>query len=293
MSGGDNDVAYIYTANFATTAERDAYAAQLRNLGIEQVRLGEENRAPTDILLSPNSIREHSRNGVEVGQLSAVDADVGDTFTYRLLDNAGGRFALSVVDGVAKIVTADGMKLDFEQQRSHDITIEVNDGHGGVLERMLTIDVRNMVIEIISQSTGSHRLVGGGSADQINGGGGNDTLVGGQGKDRLTGGTGEDVFIFDQRPNESNRDTVTDFSVLEDKIHLTQLAFNKAGPLGQLTAAAFHAGAQAHDGDDRIIYDASTGKLFYDADGTGITAAVEIATFTTKPDLTAGHFLII
>ena len=54
--------------------------------------------------------------------------------------------------------------------------------------------------------------------DSLFGGEGNDTLQGGQGNDRLSGGAGQDVFVFVPGTYE---DTITDFTLGEDKIDLT------------------------------------------------------------------------
>ena len=54
--------------------------------------------------------------------------------------------------------------------------------------------------------------------DRLFGGQGNDRLQGGPGNDRLSGGPGQDVFVFVPGTYE---DTITDFTLGEDKIDLT------------------------------------------------------------------------
>ena len=44
---------------------------------------------------------------------------------------------------------------------------------------------------------------------------------------------------------------------------------------------------------DRIIYETDTGKLFYDADGSGENPAVQIAKLSPNLKLTASDFWII
>jgi Ca2+-binding RTX toxin-like protein len=48
----------------------------------------------------------------------------------------------------------------------------------------------------------------------------------------------------------------------------------------------------AKDANDRFIYDQLTGKLYYDADGTGSAARQNIATFEGAPALTAADFQV-
>lgn len=84
------------------------------------------NRAPTDILLSDATVSEADANGTEVGRLTAIDPDAGDSFTWRLIDDAGGRFAISG----DRLVVKDGALIDYETQDRHSVTIEVADADG-------------------------------------------------------------------------------------------------------------------------------------------------------------------
>jgi serralysin len=142
----------------------------------------------------------------------------------------------------------------------------------------------------------SNTLQGFGGNDRIYGGAGNDRLYGGNGNDVLSGGSGEDSFIFDTKPNKStNRDTITDFRVVDDTIRLDNAVFTKVGANGTLKSSGFYANltGKAHDRDDRIIYEKDTGRLFYDADGTGSKAAIHFATVGKKLTLTNKEFYII
>lgn len=138
---------------------------------------------------------------------------------------------------------------------------------------------------------GDDRLSGGAGNDKFSGGAGNDKLAGGAGKDVLTGGAGKDHFVFDTRPSAGNIDTVTDFSVVSDRLDLDHDVFSKL-PVGALKPSAFVIGTKAADSSDRIIYDDKTGKLFYDADGTGKLVAVHFATLDAHLKLVADDFLI-
>ena len=64
--------------------------------------------------------------------------------------------------------------------------------------------------------------------------------------------------------------------------------------VGVLEANAFRVGSKAADADDRIIYDLSSGALFYDRDGNGAARQVKFAVLANKPEkLHEGDFLVI
>ena len=48
-----------------------------------------------------------------------------------------------------------------------------------------------------------------------------------------------------------------------------------------------------HDADDRVVYNTTTGQLFYDADGNGAGAAMLFATLDGHPPIVAGDFTVI
>jgi cysteinyl-tRNA synthetase len=137
---------------------------------------------------------------------------------------------------------------------------------------------------------------GGGGNDKIFGKGGKDTISGGQGRDTLEGGSGKDHFLFDSKLSARNHDAITDFAHDVDVIALDHKIFSAIGDA--LSDGAFYAkrgATEAHDEDDRIIYDKKTGKLYYDADGNaeGGQDAIHFATLTTKPVIDADDFLIV
>ncbi len=137
---------------------------------------------------------------------------------------------------------------------------------------------------------GDDTLNGGDGADMLDGGNGVDRLDGGLGNDVLIGGTGADTFVLSTAIGGGNVDTITSFNVADDTIELDTSVFTGIG-LGALAAGAFVTGTAAGDGDDRIIYNPATGALFYDADGNGAGAAVQIATLGAGLALTAADFI--
>lgn len=149
-----------------------------------------------------------------------------------------------------------------------------------------------------------NNLQGKGGADVLNGMGGNDVLAGGNGADRLIGGVGidklaggggADKFVLNAAASATNRDTIQDFTVGSDKIQLENGVFAGLTATGALSASRFWSSANgnAHDTDDRILYNSGTGALFYDADGNGGGAKVQIATLSGAPTVSASDFLVI
>ena len=148
--------------------------------------------------------------------------------------------------------------------------------------------------------TGSSSLFGAGNslANTIIGNDGDNTINGSLGNDTLTGGLGNDIFVFNTAPNRtSNVDRITDFSLTDDTIQLENAVFTGLGSgTGTLDSSLFRSGAgvtTAGDSSDRIIYNTTSGALFYDADGTGTTAAVQIALIGNQANLTIADLVVI
>ncbi|WP_201863454.1 PQQ-dependent sugar dehydrogenase [Microvirga soli] len=201
----------------------------------------------TDFGLTGDVVEENSQTGFEFGDFSIKGA-VG-TLHFELLSNAEGRFAIDNKSG--KISVADGVRLDYEQAKSHLVEVQVTDATGASMRKTFTIQVGNSLNETATGSALGDVLKGGEGQDAFKGAGGNDRLygdlgndrlygesgddtlegssgddlldgglnndrlIGGLGKDTLTGGKGRDVFVFDDRETGSSKskaDYITDFS---------------------------------------------------------------------------------
>lgn len=133
------------------------------------------------------------------------------------------------------------------------------------------------------------RLDGQGGDDTLRGGAAVDRLSGGAGFDTLIGGGGADTFRFSTAAAADNIDQVIGFDVSADSFEFTHHAFRQLA-VGTLATSEFKIGAAATTANQHIIYNAGTGDLFYDADGSGHGAAVEIAHLDPNLALTAGDF---
>jgi parallel beta-helix repeat protein len=145
----------------------------------------------------------------------------------------------------------------------------------------------------LNGTSGNDLLNGSGGNDTINGLNGNDTLDGKAGNDVLSGGAEQDKFVFDTALNaQTNVDTITDFKPMTDEVFLSHAVFS-ALPTGDLRSAAFYVGAAAHDQSDRIVYNANTGQMFYDSDGTGKAPQVEFAKIGAHLDVSYKDFFVV
>jgi Ca2+-binding RTX toxin-like protein len=107
------------------------------------------------------------------------------------------------------------------------------------------------------------------------------------------GSAGSDTFAFSTALGSRNIDTIRDFNPAQDTIRLDDAIF-KGLPLGALAAGALRLGTAAQDADDRVIFDAATGKLYYDPDGAGGLAAQQVATLLgTGLNVTAADFFVV
>ncbi|WP_448266096.1 trypsin-like serine protease [Nostoc sp. DSM 114159] len=140
-------------------------------------------------------------------------------------------------------------------------------------------------------NTSNNNLNGGDDNDILIGGSGNDTFVGGLGNDTLTGGTGSDVFTINT-PSEGI-DNITDFSPLDDTIHVSQIGFGGGLSEGILQATQFFIGSVAEDSSDRFIYNNNTGGLFFDADGTGSSSQIQVAQLAIGLAMTNTNIFVI
>jgi len=163
--------------------------------------------------------------------------------------------------------------------------------------------------------TGSDSLVG--DYSNLYGGDGNDTLravitawmEGGNGRDTLIGSggagdsDGQDYFVFNTLAEGG--DTIKNFVANGDSESRDLIVISASGFGGELIAGTentpagnvlapeqFTTGTGAVDASDRFIYNSANGALFFDIDGTGSTAAVQLATLTGAPAISNSNIVL-
>ncbi|MFM7739693.1 MAG: cadherin repeat domain-containing protein, partial [Planctomycetota bacterium] len=99
------------------------------------------NDAPHD-LAGALTIAENSANGSSAGTITRSDIDAGDSATYSLLDNAGGRFAINSSTGV--VTVANSTLLNYEAATFHSITVRVTDTAGATFDKIMTVTLTDV-----------------------------------------------------------------------------------------------------------------------------------------------------
>jgi predicted extracellular nuclease len=146
--------------------------------------------------------------------------------------------------------------------------------------------------DIVLGGNGNDRLYGGDDNDTLIGGNGDDLLVGGQGYDLFTGGSGRDRFyLSDTRTGDF--DIITDFQVRQDTILISKSEFGLSQPLGTLDPGLFRLGSNATTASDRVIYNNTTGQLFFDEDGIGNIAQIQIALLANQARISHTNISVI
>ncbi len=134
---------------------------------------------------------------------------------------------------------------------------------------------------VYTGNNGANMLIGGSAADEFHGNDGNDVLV---------GGASSDKFYFDTPPNDSsNADTIGDFVSGSDQLVFSHAVFSQLA-IGELNSDSLALDA-ALDANDYLIF--TSGKLYYDIDGSGDSMAVLVCQLTGVSALTATDFMVV
>lgn len=237
--------------------------------------------------------------------LVSIENLTGSSYNDKLYGNSGA----NVLDGGAGAdYMAGGAGNDtYIVDNAKDIVFE-NSGSGSgrdVVRSSVSYTIASNIEELHltgtaningTGNTGSNVLRGNSGNNVLNGHNGDDVINGGFGNDVLTGGYQKDTFVFDTALDARNNvDRITDFSVVDDVIHLDNAVFTALTTTGPLAASAFvkNTTGLAQDANDRIIYETDTGELYYDANGNAPGGSVHFATLKANLNLTAADFVVI
>jgi len=132
LNAGDSDVLTIPVTVTDENGASDTMQVQITLQG--------SNDAPTAIIFTGSSVDENATAGTVVANMSTQDVDDGESFNYAIVDDASGLFEVSG----DQIVVKDGADIDFENETSHEISVQVTDANGLTYDQTVTISVNNI-----------------------------------------------------------------------------------------------------------------------------------------------------
>ena len=219
-----------------------------------------------------------------------------------ILDGGIGNDSLTGGDGNDSLIGGDGN--DTLNGGTGNDTLTGGDGNDSLIggSQVDSLDGGNgndtlnggVGNDTLNGGAGNDTMIGGDQNDILNGGDGNDTLLGGTGIDTLDGGNGSD-FIRYNSPGEGI-DIINGFVVADDTISVLGSAFGGGLTSGAIIAAQFLSGPGSvvpTDSFQRFIYNTGSGALFYDPDGTGPLATVQLATLSGAPSIGVSDIVVV
>jgi Ca2+-binding RTX toxin-like protein len=300
--GFDNASGYIVGNAFSQSIRGNDGANVLDGAGGADTLIGRGGNDVYRVYGTADVVREDAGQGFDTIYTSATYR-LSDTAEVELLSTAvqagteaidlfgngfsqtlAGNFGRNVLDGAGGGDTLIGLGGDdmYRVATIRDQVIEAVGGGNDLVYTSGTFALQaGSEVEALSTlsnaATDAINLTGNEFAQTIVGNFGANRIDGGAGADTLFGLAGDDIFSFSSPLGSGNIDVLADYGNGNDVIALDPAIF--AGlPVGDVAAGAIVVGTAAADADDRIIYNAQTGAMFYDADGNGGGAAIQFAT---------------
>jgi VCBS repeat-containing protein len=289
--------------------------------------------SPRDIILTPDPAPMQNNFSFLFGAtLGATDSDPG-AFTYSFADGSdhftatsGSKSNLFTISG-DRLTSATNLGSNVNYTLTLKVTQAGDPASASYLEtfHIITGNSNNSPdvlaggtvddvlygangLDVMFGGDGNDTLFGQADGDLLQGNSGNDTLYGGEGSDALVGGADADILVGEAGADQfvfvtpgDGVDTISDFSAAQgDKITILKLGFGDDFMGSSLAGNQFVSGSAsggsppvATQSDGQFLYNSSTGELFWDADGTGESNAIKLATLNNQPALTASDFLLI
>lgn len=281
------------TIDMAAGTAIDSYGYRDRFSGIEEVR--GTNFVDT---MSGSNIKEQLRGEGGNDRLTGLGGDdvlIGDDGNDYLDGGLGADTLNGGVGNDTYVLGADTDRI-IDSSGTDSVSSSIDRALDAVgLTMIENLSLRGSAVVGRGNSV-DNKISGNGADNRLYGLDGNDTLNGVTGDDFLVGGRGKDIFVFNTAINgaASNIDRIVDFSVADDTIQLDDAIF-KVGALTStktISTAAFYIGVAAHDSNDRIIYDKTSGALYYDSNGNAAGGQFQFATLSANLALTIADFVV-
>jgi Ca2+-binding RTX toxin-like protein len=227
---------------------------------------------------------------------------IGDDQLYGEVGNdslSGGDGSDRLEGGVGADTTSGGLGDDRHYvDNSSDVVVEAR-GQGtdtvyttaslalsltSEVEALRTADAAGVVAINLSGSEHVNSVYGNAGANVINGRGG---------VDQLWGYGGNDTFVFNSIAEAGDR--IADMGLGNDIIQMDNAGFGSNVGTGSLTAAGvtFEIGTRATTANETLFYNQTTDRLYWDFDGSGAGAAIQLAFIANGAAITADDFIFV
>lgn len=253
------------------------------------------------------TVTEHLDEGIDTVRVAIATAGLGytlgdnvenGTLTNRVAFNLSGNELVNVLSGNSASNRLDGgAGADTMKGGGGNDTYIVDNVDDIIIDSAGIDTVESGVSYTLAGGVENLTLTGGDAIDgfgnalanTLRGNDGANALAGGAGKDVLWGGLGDDAFVFNTALNAStNFDVIMDFNA-GDHLLLDHTIF--AALSDGVADEEFLVGAAvtaATSANQHLIYNTTSGALYYDGDGAGGVAAILFA-YVDQDGSTGSH----
>ena len=235
------------------------------------------------LMYQPSGTWDDVPNGHSTANYYVIEWDASEvlsSFTFNLTDDAGGRFAIGGSTG--EITVADGYRIDYEQQTSYDVDVEVTDATGNSYTETMSIAVDDAT-ELDSAPTDLS------SGIELNTDGGNDAYLYNTDAGTLLSGLSQFTFesTFSSTNLAGDETALISYATSTDSNEIL-LNFQPDGRFGVAVAGSvfFTTDSYAHlfDGDVHTVslsWDNTNGDVAIYVDGELVHTETNIGTGQT------------
>ncbi|HEY9642830.1 MAG TPA: cadherin domain-containing protein, partial [Coleofasciculaceae cyanobacterium] len=138
----DFETKTTYSIRVRTTDQGGLFLDKVFTIQVNNLPENPGETAPTDLALSKSNVDENQPVGTPIGTFSTTDPDIGDSFTYSLVEGNGSteNGAFTIVNNELRLNTVP----DFEAKSSYSIRIRTTDVGGKFFEKAFTITVNDL-----------------------------------------------------------------------------------------------------------------------------------------------------
>ena len=230
--------------------------------------------------------------GAGIDTILNVENVTGSAFADTLTGDANTNI-LTGGAGADVMTGGDGSDIYYVDNAGDKVVETSTGGYDTIYSSVSYTLTGTFVEQLVLTGAAGLKASGNSQFNNIVGNDGANIIDGRGGSDYLTGNGGADKFLFDTALSTSAFATITDFTVGQDMIELDRTIFTAITANGTLATSAFVAGTSAANSSQHILYDSSTGDIFYDSDGNGSAAAIRFAHVAAGTALTAASVTAI